>query len=161
MRYEIRSRQGDVLGVYEGETEIEALDALARDAGCRDHAHAVAVQYGDDLWLHDYATGEEVRHATEAEVAESIRAGYRDGGRGVIDVPATGGGWRTRRGYVVVDATGGLRATPVTEPRDASLRVRLTGEQRAALGRIAADDGATVSEVVRRLVADAIRARIA
>jgi len=44
-------------------------------------------------------------------------------------------------------------------PRDAWLRVRLTAEQREALSRIAAEDGATVSEVVRRLVAAEVRRR--
>lgn len=43
--------------------------------------------------------------------------------------------------------------------RDAWLRVRLTADQRAALARIAAEDGATVSEVVRRLVAAEVRRR--
>ena len=43
--------------------------------------------------------------------------------------------------------------------REAPLVVRLTPEQRAALGRIATEDGATVSEVVRRLVAAEVRRR--
>jgi hypothetical protein len=44
-------------------------------------------------------------------------------------------------------------------PRDRYLRVRLTADQLAAIQRIAAQDGATVSEVVRRVVADLVRKR--
>lgn len=43
--------------------------------------------------------------------------------------------------------------------RDEYLRVRVTAEHLAALERIAREDGATVSEVVRRLVAAEIRRR--
>lgn len=43
--------------------------------------------------------------------------------------------------------------------RSAYVRVRVTPEHAAALERIAAEDGATVSEVVRRLVAEEIRRR--
>lgn len=45
----------------------------------------------------------------------------------------------------------------MTAPRSAYLRVRLTPDQLAALEAIARRDGATVSEVVRRLVAAEIR----
>ena len=45
----------------------------------------------------------------------------------------------------------------MTAPRDHYLRVRLTADQLAAIQRIAAQDGATVSEVVRRIVADEVR----
>lgn len=38
-RYQIENTlSGVVFGVYEGDTEAEALDALARDAGYRDNA---------------------------------------------------------------------------------------------------------------------------
>lgn len=43
--------------------------------------------------------------------------------------------------------------------RDAYLRVRVTAEVLAALARIAAEDGSTVSEVVRRIVAAEVRKR--
>lgn len=43
--------------------------------------------------------------------------------------------------------------------RDSYLRVRVTTEVLAALVRIAAEDGATVSEVVRRLIAAEVRKR--
>lgn len=43
--------------------------------------------------------------------------------------------------------------------RDAYLRVRVTPDVLAALARIAAEDGATVSEVVRRVVAAEVRRR--
>lgn len=43
--------------------------------------------------------------------------------------------------------------------RDEYLRVRVTTEVLAALARIAAEDGATVSEVVRRIVAAEVRKR--
>lgn len=42
-KYQITSSAGIRYGIYEGETEAEALDALARDAGYRDQAHAVEV----------------------------------------------------------------------------------------------------------------------
>lgn len=38
---------GVILGVYPGDTEAEALDSLARDAGYRDYAAACGVT-GDD-----------------------------------------------------------------------------------------------------------------
>lgn len=47
----------------------------------------------------------------------------------------------------------------MSAPRDRYLRVRLTADQLAAIQRIAAQDGATVSEVVRRVVADLVRKR--
>lgn len=50
-------------------------------------------------------------------------------------------------------------ATAPTTQRRAALRVRVTDEQAAALERIAAADGATVSEVVRRLIAAEVAAR--
>lgn len=49
--FRIESSAGVVLGVYEGENEQQAFDALARDAGYRDHANACQ-QCGDlDDWL--------------------------------------------------------------------------------------------------------------
>lgn len=45
----------------------------------------------------------------------------------------------------------------MTTPRTAYIRVRVTPAQLAALEAVAARDGATVSEVVRRLVADEVR----
>jgi hypothetical protein len=51
-RYQIENTaSGVVFGIYEGETEREALDALARDAGYKDHAE-VEVQFDS------YAKGE-------------------------------------------------------------------------------------------------------
>ena len=52
-----------------------------------------------------------------------------------------------------------MTPAPTAHPRDAWLRVRLTADQRAALARVAREDGATVSEVVRRLVAEEVRRR--
>lgn len=43
-KYEItNTRSGLVLGVYEGATEAEALDAMARDAGYADYAECCEV----------------------------------------------------------------------------------------------------------------------
>lgn len=39
------------------------------------------------------------------------------------------------------------------------LRVRITEEQEAALQRIALEDGSSVAELVRRLIADLVRKR--
>jgi len=52
-----------------------------------------------------------------------------------------------------------MTPAPTDRPRDAYLRVRVTRDQAAALERLAAQDGATVSEVLRRLVADELRRR--
>lgn len=59
------------------------------------------------------------------------------------------------------EETGRLTAVLVDRDvrRDAWLRVRVTEEHRSALSRIAREGGATVSEVVRRLVADEVRRR--
>ena len=43
-KYEITNTiSGVILGVYEGATEAEALDAMARDAGYRDYADCCEV----------------------------------------------------------------------------------------------------------------------
>lgn len=42
-RYQITSSEGADLGIYEGETEADALDAMARDAGYADEAEATRV----------------------------------------------------------------------------------------------------------------------
>lgn len=39
-RWKIESAAGVEMGVYEGETEQDALDAMARDAGYQDLSHA-------------------------------------------------------------------------------------------------------------------------
>ena len=45
--YHIESSAGQYLGDYPGHTPLDALDALARDAGYADHAASCAVT-GDD-----------------------------------------------------------------------------------------------------------------
>lgn len=48
-RFQIENTvSGLILGVYEGATEAEALDAMARDAGYADYAEAQKVAPADD-----------------------------------------------------------------------------------------------------------------
>ncbi len=55
-RYQIENPvTGIVLGVYEAETEAQALDALARDAGYHDYAAAVEVTGDNDLIIIEVA----------------------------------------------------------------------------------------------------------
>ena len=94
--YKIVSAQGQEMGVYEGETKADALDAMARDAGYDSQAAAAEVagpfdgtiaelvaptNYGT---LCDYSTGSTIRPATADEEEASIEQAKRDGGAGVI-----------------------------------------------------------------------------
>ena len=47
-RWAIHSAYVD-MGIYEGDTEEDALDAMARDAGYEDFARACEVAPGDEL----------------------------------------------------------------------------------------------------------------
>lgn len=58
---------GLCLGTYEGATEADALDAMARDAGYRDYAHACEVTGEDESTL---------------IVTEALRAVIREAGNG-------------------------------------------------------------------------------
>jgi len=41
--FQITTATGENMGIFEGETEEGALDAMARDAGYRDQAHVIAI----------------------------------------------------------------------------------------------------------------------
>lgn len=47
-RYQITSSEGVDMGIYEGATPAEALDAMARDAGYRDEAGMSASEAVED-----------------------------------------------------------------------------------------------------------------
>lgn len=90
--YQITSSAGVDMGIYEGETPADALDAMARDAGYKSQADAAAVAGPftgtvvevTSAALCDYETGATIREATEQETSDSIAQAERDGGAGVI-----------------------------------------------------------------------------
>lgn len=74
--YRITSSAGLNMGTFAATSEQAALDAMARDAGYRDAAHAAEVAGPFDgtieevaaITVHDYQTGEELRKATYADL---------------------------------------------------------------------------------------------
>lgn len=46
-RFSIGNKQGADLGIYEGETADDALDAMARDAGYSDYRNACSITLTD------------------------------------------------------------------------------------------------------------------
>lgn len=94
-RYQITSSAGVAMGIYEGETPADTLDAMARDAGYASQAD-VTETLGEpfdgtvielpEATLCDYETGEAIREATQAEQTESAAQAKLDGGAGVITV---------------------------------------------------------------------------
>lgn len=70
--YRITSSQGVDMGTYEGETAADALDAMARNAGYRDQAHAAEV------------AGAFEGSAVELD-REAVLGMLRDGGSGLYD----------------------------------------------------------------------------
>lgn len=53
----INELSGVALGVYEGETEQDALDAMARDAGYADHAEATEVAGSEGVVVEEAPSG--------------------------------------------------------------------------------------------------------
>lgn len=82
-KYKITNRDtGLTLGVFDAATDVDALEALAREGGYRDAIEAHATIYTGKL--HDYATGDELRVATQSEHEMSLRCAHFDGGPGVF-----------------------------------------------------------------------------
>ena len=69
-----------LLGKLGGSVTSEAKTASSRENGKRGGRPRTRPT------LHDYETGEVIRHATAAELKASKEAAFRDGGAGVISV---------------------------------------------------------------------------
>lgn len=103
VKWKVTNREsGFTLGVFDAASDVDALEALARMGGYSDAIEAHATIYAGKL--HCYATGDELRDATQGEHETSLRCAHFDGGPGVFMAPDG------RRYYVSSPALGhGLR----------------------------------------------------